>query len=98
VLIRAADLEDGRRIRRDFTLTSVRYVHLMLERHQIITANGHPCESFHPGLTDERVLSWHARSLEQAVPGLVANPGRYGDPARRCLSTGEAAILAQATA
>ncbi|GAB4259351.1 MAG: hypothetical protein Kow0013_01930 [Pararhodobacter sp.] len=94
VLVRAADLEDGRAIRRDFTLSSVRYVHLMLESHQILTANGQPCESFHPGLTDERVLAWHARTLERVAPGLVSNPGRYGGPARRCLDRGEAAILA----
>ncbi len=93
VLIAAEDLQDGRRIRRDFTLGSVRYVHLMLEQHEIITANGQPCESFHPGLADPRVLSWHARSLERVTPGLVADPGRFGETARRCLAPGEAAIL-----
>ena len=93
VLVAAEDLEDGRRIRRDFTLGSVRYVHLMLAQHEILTANGLACESFHPGLADARVLQWHARSLEKAAPGLVADPARFGDPARRCLSRGEAAIL-----
>lgn len=93
VLVAAEDLEDGRQIRRDFTLGAVHYVHLMLDRHEIITANGQPCESFHPGLADSRVLSWHARSLEQATPGLLADPARFGDPVRRCLERGEAAIL-----
>lgn len=93
VLVAAEDLEDGRRIRRDFTLGAVQYVHLMLEQHQIITANGQPCESFHPGLADPRVLSWHARSLELVTPGLVADPSKYGETARRCLDRGEAAIL-----
>lgn len=93
VLVAAEDLQDGRRIRRDFTLGSVRYVHLMLEQHEIITANGQPCESFHPALADPRVLSWHARTLEQVTPGLVTDPGRFGDTARRCLEPGEAAIL-----
>lgn len=93
VLVAAADLEDGRRVRRDFSLTSVRYVHLMLEQHQILTANGIACESFHPGLADPQVLAWHARSLEQALPGASRDPGRYGPTARRCLDGGEARIL-----
>lgn len=93
VLVAAADLEDGRRVRRDFSLASVRYIHLMLARHEILIANGQPCESFHPGLAGRRVLDWHARSLERCMPGIVADPARYGDPARRCLSRGEAAIL-----
>jgi hypothetical protein len=98
VLVAAEDLEDGRMVRRDFTLSSVRYVHLMLEGHEIITANGQPCESFHPGMADARVLAWHARSLEKAVPGLLADPARFGPPARRCLDRGEAAILRHAMA
>ncbi|MCB1407393.1 MAG: Hint domain-containing protein [Rhodobacteraceae bacterium] len=98
VLIAAEDLEDGRGIRRDFTLTSVRYVHLMLERHEILTANGQPCESFHPGLADARVLSWHARSLEKVHAGLASDPARYGETARRCLDRGEAEILRHALA
>lgn len=93
VLIAAEDLEDGRSIRRDFTLSSVRYVHLMLEQHEILTANGQPCESFHPGLADARVLSWHARSLEKVRAGLASDPARYGETARRCLDRGEAEIL-----
>lgn len=93
VLVAAADLEDGRQVRRDFSLSSVRYIHLMLARHEILTANGQPCESFHPGLAGRRVLDWHARSLERCLPGIVADPARYGEPARRCLSRGEAAIL-----
>ncbi|HPD92669.1 MAG: Hint domain-containing protein [Rhodobacter sp.] len=98
VLVAAEDLEDGRAIRRDFGIDSVRYIHLMLERHEIITANGQPCESFHPGMADPRVLAWHARSLERVAPGLASDPGRFGDPARRCLTRGEAGILAPSAA
>lgn len=98
VLVRAANLEDGRGVRRDFGLSAVSYVHLMLERHEIVTANGQPCESFHPGLTDPRVLAWHARSLEHASPGLVRDPARFGDTVRRCLDAGETGILRGALA
>lgn len=93
VLVAAEDLQDRPGVRRDFSLSSVRYVHLMLESHQILTANGLPCESFHPGLTDPRVLSWHARTLERALPGIVADPARFGGTVRRCLTSGEAGIL-----
>jgi len=96
VLVAAADLEDGRAVRRDFTLASLTYVHLMLERHEIITANGVACESFHPALAGQEVLKWHARSLERASPGLVADPSRFGTEARRCLGTAEARILLHA--
>ncbi|MCB1391478.1 MAG: Hint domain-containing protein [Rhodobacteraceae bacterium] len=98
VLVAAAHLEDGRGVRRDFALGAVRYVHLMLERHEILTANGLPCESFHPGMADTSVLKWHARTLERAAPGLAADPARYGAAARRCLNRGEAAILRYARA
>lgn len=98
VLAAAGDLEDGRGIRRDFSLPSVRYVHLLLERHEILTANGVACESFHPGLADPQVLSWHARDLDRAMPGLARAPERYGEPARRCLSAGETGILRPALA
>ena len=94
VLIAAQDMVDGRAVRRDFGCTSARYIHLMLERHEIITANGVPCESFHPALAGGRVLQWHARTLERALPGITRDPWALGDPARRCLDRGEAAIVA----
>ncbi|MCC5969634.1 MAG: Hint domain-containing protein [Pararhodobacter sp.] len=93
VLVAAADLEDGRMIRRDFSLGAVTYVHLMFARHEIITANGLPCESFHPALAGHDVLKWHARAIERASPGLVTDPARLGPVARRCLDTAEARIL-----
>jgi len=98
VLAAAADLEDGHLIRRDFAPGAVTYVHLMLARHEIITANGMECESFHPGLTDAKVLRWHARALERAAPGLAGDPARFGPPARRCLEPGEARIMLHAMA
>ena len=98
VLAAAADLEDGHAIRRDFATGPVTYVHLMLPRHEIITANGAACESFHPGLADPGVLKWHAGQLEHAAPGVAGDPARFGPPARRCLSRAEARILLHAVA
>ena len=98
LLVAAADLEDGRRVRRDFAASRVTYVHLMLPGHEVISANGLPCESFHPALADPAVLDWHARSIERACPGLLADPQRLGPPARRCLTTPQAHILRHALA
>lgn len=96
VLVQAEDLQDGHAIRRDFSVAGVVYHHLMFERHEIITAEGMDCESFHPGLADPMVLKWHARTLERARPGTVAAPGQYGPVARPCPGPGEAAILRMA--
>ena len=95
-LARIVDLEDGRLIRRDVTLRSVVYHHLLLARHEILTVNGLMMESFHPDLADPVALRWHARDLERAAPGATTVQGLFGDPARRCLSRGEAALLAYA--
>lgn len=95
-LAMAADLMDGRRIRRDLGCGSVSYHHLLLPRHQIIRAEGLACETFHPGLADTVALRWHARGLERACPGLTRAPDRFGAPVRPCLSRAEAALLAAA--
>ncbi|MFP1643568.1 Hint domain-containing protein [Pontitalea aquivivens] len=50
VLIAAKHLINGHSIRRA-PRASVTYVHLLLERHEILTGNGVPCESFFPGDT-----------------------------------------------
>ena len=95
-LARIIDLEDGHLIRRDVTLRSVVYHHLLLARHEILSINGLMMESFHPDLADPVALRWHARDLERAAPGATTMQGLFGDPARRCLSRGEAALLAYA--
>lgn len=95
-LATAADLEDGRRIRRDLGCVSVAYIHLMLPRHEVVRVGGIDVETFHPGLSDPVALRWHARGLERAVPGVTSTPHRFGDPALRCLTRAEAALLAAA--
>ena len=47
VLVPAALLVDGRRVRKAATL-GVSYIHLLCDRHQVILANGVWTESFHP--------------------------------------------------
>ncbi len=94
VLARARDLVDYTRVIPDPALHGVTYVHLLLEAHQILFANGLPSESFHPALAPGATLRQHRHALRQISDALVSAPGSYGPTARRCLSSGEAALLA----
>ncbi|MCL1628815.1 Hint domain-containing protein [Roseibaca sp. V10] len=94
VLVRAADLLDYRSIAPDLALHGVVYVHLLLEDHQVLFANGLPCESFHPGMAAPDMLRHHRADLRGVIPDVVDEPHRYGPTARRCLTAGEAALLA----
>jgi hypothetical protein len=84
VLVRAQDLLNDGSIRVDHSVREVTYVHVLLEAHNIVWANGLECESFHP----------EGAALDDAQRGVVHGlVGDYGDAARRCLSQAEAAIL-----
>lgn len=94
VLVAAADLIDDRMVVTETALREVTYVHLMTGRHQIVWANGLETESFHPANACLDMIAPDQRAaLLSAVPGLDADPGRYGGFARRNLSSAEAAIL-----
>ncbi|WP_318527636.1 Hint domain-containing protein [Actibacterium sp. XHP0104] len=94
VLVAAEDLINDRTILVDYKLRSVTYVHVMLDRHQVVWANGVETESFHPANTS--LASIHPDQREGLLahcPGMDRDPFVYGDFARRNLSTSEAAIL-----
>lgn len=94
VLVAASDLIDGTTILTETALREVTYIHLMTARHQIVWANGLETESFHPANTDLDLIAPDQRAaLLAVVPGLDADPFRYGGHARRNLSASEAAIL-----
>ena len=94
VLIAAQDLINDRTISVDHGLREVTYVHLLLERHQILWANRVETESFHPANAALETLDPVQRQRLLALsPELAADPHRYGDYARRNLSASEAAIL-----
>ena len=94
VLVAARDLIDDRMILSVNALREVTYVHLLTERHQIIRANGLETESFHPANADLDLIDLEERAaLFCVVPGLDADPFRYGGYVRRNLSASEAAIL-----
>lgn len=94
VLVTAADLVNGNAVRRDHALCEVTYVHILLERHNIVWANGLETESFHPAHT---ALDWvepvQRAGLLALLPGIALNPDGYGEPVRRNLAGPEAAIL-----
>lgn len=93
VLARACDLVDYHGIAPDTALHGVTYVHLLLEAHQVIFANGLPTESFHPALAPETTLRQHRHALRQISDALTEAPASYGPTVRRCLDAGEAALL-----
>lgn len=94
VLVAAEDLINDQTVIVDHTLREVTYVHILLERHNVIWANGLESESFHPSNTAlDTVDPGQLGTLLQLLPGIATNPHSYGDYARRNLSASEAAIL-----
>ncbi|MCO6383397.1 Hint domain-containing protein [Oceanicola sp. 502str15] len=94
VLVRARDLAGMRGIATDTRLTEATYVHILMDRHQVLFANGVETESFHPAEADFATLDAGDRArLLDGMPWLKKRPDDYGAPARRTLSDGEAAIL-----
>jgi hypothetical protein len=94
VLVRAADLVGDSRITVDHSLRETFYIHLMLDRHEVVWANGLEVETFHPGFMGlEHLSNLQRKSLLEMRPELSDSPHSYGAPARRMLSRAEAAIL-----
>ncbi|MEY8142044.1 Hint domain-containing protein [Falsihalocynthiibacter sp. CO-5D18] len=94
VLVAAKDLINDLSITIDHKVREVTYVHLMLESHQIVWANGVQSESFHPANMALGVIEDSQRAaLLEAFPNLAYDTHGYGEYARRNLSASEAAIL-----
>ena len=94
VLVAAEDLLNDGTICVDRALREVTYVHVLMERHQIVWANGLETESFHPSNTAlETVDPAQRAGLLEILPDLAGDPFTYGDFARRNLTSSEAAIL-----
>lgn len=97
VLVPARDLVNDDTISRDLSVRHVTYVHLLLERHQVIWANGVETESFHPASAALTSLEEADRARLLALhPGLDDDPHTYGSFARRNLTPSEAALLQHA--
>lgn len=97
VLVAARDLVGQDGVRREPMAGGVTYIHLMLERHHVLFANGFETESFHPGAAclDEIPVAERLR-LFDIMPGLERTPDLYGARARPYVSGAEAALIAAA--
>ncbi|MAM62632.1 Hint domain-containing protein [Maritimibacter sp. UBA3975] len=94
VLVAARDLIDDRRVTRDRSVTSVTYIHLLLDRHEVVFANGLETESFLPeGEALDAVEDVQREQLLGAMPSLAQGADAYSAPARRLLTQAEAAIM-----
>lgn len=94
VLVAAKDLLNDRTVLVDHTVREVTYVHMMLERHQVVWANGVETESFHPANTPLEAVEGEQRTrLFNLFPDLAQDPFSYGGYARRNLTTSDAEIL-----
>lgn len=97
VLVTARDLINGRTVTVDLQMREVTYVHLLLDRHQVMWANGVETESFHPASASLKSIDPADRlRLQEMQPELEFDPHTYGSFARRNLSQSEAAILSHA--
>lgn len=93
VLIAAKHLLDGHDVvaRAQPTVT---YIHIMLDQHEVIYADGAATESFHAGGVGISAISDQSREdMFSIFPELRANPGAYGRTARPCLRSHEARLL-----
>lgn len=96
VLVAARDLVNDQQVVREKGTRTVTYLHLLLERHHVISANGIECETFHPGQAALDHLSEIDRTrLFDVMPELMA-PDAYGPAARPVLSGAEFGLLSAA--
>jgi hypothetical protein len=74
--------------------TLVTYIHLLLDRHEVIFAEGLATESFFVGDEGLGALDPRTReSLFASLPGLRSHPDSFGDTARLCLKAHEARMM-----
>lgn len=93
VLVPARHLVDGRDVR-VLEREKVTYFHMMLDRHEVVYAEGAATESFHAGDVGIGALSDASREeMFRCFPELRSNVGAYGPTARPCLKRHEAALL-----
>lgn len=97
VLVTAKDLINGTTITVDMQVREVTYIHVLLDEHQVLWANGLETESFHPASAALATLDDEDKKrLLAEYPQLEYDPHTYGGFARRTLSPSEAAILRHA--
>lgn len=97
VLVAARDLVDDVGILREVRCSPVTYVHLLLEQHHILLANGFETESFHPGAARLDAIPAEDRArLLDVLPGLRRSSEVYGPTARPVIGMAEARLMTAA--
>lgn len=92
VLVAARDLINDHSIIRDRQVRRITYIHFLMDRHQIVFANGVESETFHPGsMPIEAVAAEHRTGLKECLAD--QDGASYGPYARRPLTCAETAIL-----
>ena len=93
VLLTAKHMVNGSTIVQQ-ELETIEYFHILLDRHDLVFADGALAETFHPGELGLTAISDAAREdLFTKFPVLRSDPGSYGDTARLCLRGFESRIL-----
>jgi hypothetical protein len=93
VLVKAKHLVDGRAVR-VVDGGEVAYLHLLFDRHEVVVANGLPCESYFPGPSTLGAFDAEARDeVLRLFPALRADAGAYGPLARMEVKAREVAVL-----
>jgi hypothetical protein len=96
VLVPARALVNGTTIRRAAPVAAVRYVHFLLDGHQIVCAEGVPSESFFPNALSMRGLDRAARrELLRLFPDLDGMVRAYPATARPVLRMAEGRLAAR---
>lgn len=81
---------------RQVPVPEITYVHLLLDRHEVVFAENVATESFFPGQSALDGLPGPVREdLFSAQPGLRDDPAGYGRMARKCLDARETRALLQ---
>ena len=94
VLIKARHLINDHSIRRCPSGDDVTYVHLLFDRHEVVTTDGLESESFHPGPTVMQDMDGGIRDeILKLFPALENDPMGYGPIARTEARADEARLI-----
>lgn len=94
VLAPAKGLVDQHTVLADETCSSIEYIHILFDHHQVVFADEMPAESFHPGKDGMAAVEAQARAeLIEVFPNLACDTFGFKSIARMCVKAKEAQIL-----
>ncbi len=94
VLVPAKSLVNGHSVVIEQQCERTEYIHILFDNHEIVTAEGLPTESFHPGAMGLDAIKEASRDeLFEIFPELRINPKSFGPSARKILRHNQAQAL-----